>query len=127
MAFTESNLLLTDDKKAQLTAALSNGDVADPLGTCIAEASSDVARLTAGFVLDDNSINGFTRALALFKAYSLCGPVPDDIQKQYDDAIKELNSIARGDRLNIPRVPAPATPQNTSATGSYGGAKRIRT
>lgn len=125
MAFTESNLLLTERKLTQLTAALANTDIPDPMATCIAEATADVARLTAGFILDDASINGFIRALALFKAYSLCGPVPDDVNKQYDNAMKELNSIARGERPNLPRVPEAGG--GTQSSGGWGSETKITT
>lgn len=125
MAFAESNLLLTEKKLTQLTAALANTGVDDPLATCIAEATADVARLTAGFILDEASTNGFIRALALFKAYSLCGSVPDDVDKQYDNAMKELNSIARGERPNLPRVPEAGG--GTQSTGGWGSQDKITT
>lgn len=125
MAFTESNLLLTEKKLTQLTTALANTDIVDPLATCIAEATADVARLTAGFILDEDSINGFIRSLALYKACGLVGSVPDDVDKQYDNAMKELNSIARGERPNLPRVPEAGG--GTQSTGGWGSQEKINT
>lgn len=104
MAFTDDDLLLSADKVTQLTKALSNMNVADPLQYLCDEASADVARLTTGYVLDDNSVRGFIRALALYRIYGYAGPVPLDVQKAYDAASAELQAIASGRRPNLPRV-----------------------
>ena len=122
MAFTEDQLLLSADKVAQLTKALSTTGVADPLQFLCDEAAADVARLTAGYVLDDASVRNFVRCLALFRAYSAAGPVPLDVQKNYDQANTELQAIARGMRPNLPKVavagPAPQA-------GSWGSGGRV--
>jgi len=52
MAFGWADLLLSADKSAQLTKALSTLGVADPLQYLCDEAAADVGRFTTGFVID---------------------------------------------------------------------------
>ena len=118
MAFEKTNLLLTDARLAQLEAALANVAVTDPLGVAIAEAEAEVIRLTYGYVLAELVMDGFIRALALYKAWSITGSVPEDVRRNYEDAIKELGAISAGERKNLPRVEAPALA--SPAAGSWG-------
>jgi hypothetical protein len=121
MAFTEDQLLLSADRAAQLTKALATETVADPLQVLCDEAAADVARMTAGYVLDDLSLGNFTRSLALYRAYSKAGPVPMDVQTDYDAATKELEAIASGKRPNLPRAEAGTNPPS----GQWGGATKV--
>ena len=119
---TPSQLLLTDDRQSQLTTALANTGIPDPLAQCISEAEADVARYTAGYVIAQESRDGWTRAIALWKAYTAAElGVPDDIQKSYEATIEELKDIAQGKRPNLPRpdiTPAPGQ-------GAWGSRRRI--
>lgn len=96
MAFTPPDLLLTEEKLAQLTAALANTGQTDPLGTAIAEAESTVARYTAGYDLGEDDRKSLIRRVALFGAYAFAGPVPDEISRAYDKAMEELRDIRDG-------------------------------
>lgn len=117
MAFLPDQLLLPPDKQAQLEAALANTGQPDPLGLCCAEAEADVARLTAGYLIERACLDGFIRALALWKAYTLAETaVPDAIQKSYDAAMAELRAIAAGQRPNLPATTA--APPPSAAWGS---------
>jgi len=119
---TTSQLLLTDDRQAQLTSALANTGLADPLGKCLSEAEADVARFTAGYAIAQDSLDGWTRAIALWKAFTVAElGVPDDIQKAYDAALAELKDIALGKRPNLPR----SEPVPTPNPGAWGSAARI--
>ena len=122
MAFVDTDLLLSPDRQAQLTKALSNLNVADPLQYLCDEAAAEVARLTTGYVLDDLSLRGLTRALALYKVYSYAGPVPKDVQTNYDAADKELQAIAGGKRPNLPKV---TTPSQATIAGSSGSGCKL--
>src|ERR1019366_7485805 len=97
MSLAVTDLKLSADKLAQFANALgdSGGQNAALQGLCD-EAAADVARLTAGYVLDPTSITNFGRSLVLFRAYGLAGPVPADIEKEYTNAMTELQSIAKG-------------------------------
>ena len=120
---TPAQLLLTDERQTQLTAALANTGLDDPLAQCIAEAAADVARLTAGYVIADESLAGWTRALALWKAFTIAElGVPEDIEKAYDAAVAELRDIAQGRRPNLPH--AEASP--AADAGAWGSQRRIR-
>jgi len=118
MAFLQSDLLLTADKLAQLTNALASLGQADPLQTCITEATADVARFTASYTLEAAATNGFIRALALYRAYALAGTgVPPEVQKNYDESKAELVAISEGKRKNLPST--------STVTGNYGGETQL--
>jgi hypothetical protein len=123
MAFQETDLLLTDAKLAQLVAALANTSVTDPLAVAIAEAEAEVARLTYGYTISELVMDGFIRSLALYKAWSITGSVPEDVRQNYEDAMKELAAISAGERKNIPRVAAPAL--DSPAAASWGSGTNI--
>lgn len=126
MPFTVDQLLLTDEREAQLIAALANTGETDPLGRCINEAMADVARFTRGYVIDQTSLDGWTRSLALWKAYSVIeGGVPDEIEKANKAALDELTAIAAGKRPNLARIDDGAA-QSTS-TGGWGSDCKICT
>lgn len=114
--------MLSADKVAQLTKALATLEVADPLQYLCDEAAADVARLTTGYVLDDAAVRGFVRALALYKAYGYAGPVPKDVQANYDSAVKELEAIAEGKRPNLPKV---TTSSQSTISGSWGSGRKV--
>jgi hypothetical protein len=118
MAFSENDLLLSPDKLAQLTKALAPTGVPDPVQYFCDEGSGLVARMTNGYIIDPMSMRDMIRAVALFKCYSKAGPVPKDIQKDYDDTMKELQAIAGGERPNLPKVVDPASQPITGGWGS---------
>lgn len=125
MSFSVTDLKLPADKIAQIEKAL-GGNPADLTaaklqGICD-EAAADVARLSTGYVLDATSITNFIRAIALYRAYGYIGPVPKDVEKNYDAADKELTEISQGKRPNLPKVSTPA--QNT-ISGGYGSNPNI--
>ncbi len=124
MAFTVEKLLLTEERKTQLEEALANDDLTDPLAQCISEAEADVARLTAGYELEDAATEGWIRPIALWKAFVAAEtPVPSDIQAAYDAAMKELEAIAKGERPNLPRTDDGEDP--SANTGDWGSADKI--
>lgn len=114
----KSLLLLSPDRAAQLTKALSNLGVADPLQTMCDEATADVARMTTGYVLDPLSLQQMTRSLALYRAYAKAGPVPKDVKQDFDAAMKELEAIAEGKRPNLPKIASSPASPNAGAWGS---------
>jgi hypothetical protein len=118
-SFTNGNLQLSADKVAQFTAALATTEVADPLQQLCDEAAADVARLTAGYILDATSISNFIRALAVYNAYLNSGtPSPEDVSTRFKSVWNELQSIARGDRPNLPKVADAALASRAGAAGS---------
>lgn len=121
--FDDGDLQLSADKAAQFTAALATDEVADPLQQLCDEAAAAVARLTAGYVLDDLSIFGFIRAIAIYNAFANSNtPVPDDVATRYKNAWSELQSIARGERPNLPKAADAAL---ESRAGKWGSGQAI--
>src|SRR5919109_3360835 len=120
MAFVVADLLLTEEKLALLTAALANTGQADPLATAIAEAEATVTRYAAGFPLGEADRKTLVRRLALFNAYGLAGPVPDEIKKAADDAMSELRDIRDG------KFARSTETDSGTGGGSYGSDTKIK-
>lgn len=122
MAFTKDQLALTDDRKAQLEAALAGTGFADPLAQLIAEATATVARLTTGYVIAEAQQFAWIRTIVLYKAFVPAeGGVPEDIKDDYNDTMTELRAIAAGERPNLEREETdPPTGQ-----GAWGSQERI--
>jgi hypothetical protein len=123
MSLQVTDLNLPADKLAEFATAF--GDVSNTnavVQTYCDDAAADVARLTAGYQLDTSSTRNFSRAIALYRIYGQIGPVPPDVEKSYDDAWKELQSIAKGERTNLPKVP---DPNLASRAGAIGGSPRL--
>jgi hypothetical protein len=119
VATAVSDLNLPADKLVQIATALgdTSGQNVMLLEYCAA-ADADVARLTAGYILDPTSALNMARALALYKVFAQIGPVPQDVQDSYTDYWKELQSISRGERPNLPKQTNPALASRAGAAGS---------
>jgi hypothetical protein len=113
-----SDLNLPADKLAQFATALGDtgGANAALQGICNG-AAADVARLTAGYVIDPASITNWGRTIALYRAYSQAqfGEIPKAIADDYKTTWDELTAIAEGERLNLAKVTD--TTQSTIAGG----------
>lgn len=121
--FDDDDLLLSADKVQQFTAALATGEVADPLQQLCDEAASIVARMTTGYVIDNDSIFSFIRAIAVHNAYINSGtPAPPDVTARYEANMRELEAIAGGKRPNLPKTEVPA---QQGISGSVGSERRI--
>lgn len=125
MPFSAANdLTLPADKLAQIEKSL-GGNPADQtyakLQDVCDDAAASVARLTLGYVIDSSSLEEFTRSIALYRAFSYIGTVPKDIQDNYKAAWDELQSIAKGERPNIPKVDSSLS----GRAGSWGSGQAI--
>jgi hypothetical protein len=126
MAFTVQDLKLPAEKIAQIEKALGGDpdDAAAPeLQVLCDAAAADVTRLTTGYVMDDASIENFTRAIALFRAHGQIGPVPEDMQKNFDNAWEELKEISQGKRPNLQK--ANSTEGQQASAGSWGSKDKV--
>ena len=123
MSLTVANLNLPADKLAQFAAVFGDtGGQNAALQTYCTAADADVARMTAGYVLDPNSVIQMGKSLALYRAYADTGSVPPEVKTNYDDAWAELQAIAKGQRPNLPKQADPAL---QSRAGAAGSARRI--
>lgn len=117
--FDDGDLLLSADKVQQFTAVLTTEEVADPLQDLCDEAAATVARMTAGYVVDNESVFSFIRSIAVYNAYLNSGtPAPENVTTRYQDNMKELTAIASGQRPNLPKVTDPALQSRAGAAGS---------
>jgi hypothetical protein len=121
--FDDDDLLLSADKVEQFTLALATDEVADPLQELCDEAAAIVARMTTGYVVDNNSVFSFIRAIAVFNAYLNSGtPAPEDVTKRYASNMGELEAIAGGKRPNLPKTTVAA---QQSISGAIGSERKI--
>ena len=128
MAFTVQDLLLSEERAAQLVAALANLGVDDPLQKVVDEAIADVSRYVAGYVISEAARAGWTRVLALHRAYlSAEMTVPEDIQTAFEAVIEELTAIAEGKRPNLPLAPTDPGAPVVTAAGDWGSQTRVST
>lgn len=117
--FDDGDLQLSTDKVQQFTSALATTEVIDPLQELCDEAASKVARLTAGYVLDQDSVFEFIRAIAVYNAYANSGtPCPPDVENRHKAAEDELKEIAQGKRPNLPKQPNAALQSKSGSAGS---------
>jgi len=92
---TPDQLLLTAERQTQLTQALSNAGIANPLPVLIAEAEARLDLELAGLTIPEELRVALVRALTLHEAYALVGPVPKDIAQLYQQAREQLAAITR--------------------------------
>ena len=119
MSLQVSDLNLTADRLAQFATALADASGTNAvLQTYCNGAAADVARLTAGYLLDNDSITNFARPIALFRAYGDVGQVPPDVETSYKAAWSELQSISRGERPTLPKQANPALQSRAGVSGS---------
>ena len=127
MSLQVSDLNLPADKLAQFATALGDAGGANAAmqGICNA-AAADVARLTAGYIVDPTSVTNWGRSLALNRAYGQAqfGEIPKAIADDFKAALTELTEIAQGKRPNIPKIPDPTGARATRA-GAVGSNPQI--
>lgn len=121
MSLQVTDLNLPADKLAQFASALGDvgGQNAVLQGVCNG-AAADVARLTAGYVIDPATATNWGRTIALYRAYSQAqfGEIPKAVADDYKTAWDELTAIAEGKRQNLPKV---SDPNQNSVAGGWGG------
>lgn len=122
MSFPNTDMLLPDAELSQLTAALANAGVADPIAKVATECGAVVDQYTAGYSLPEDWRDRLIRALAPAELYRLAGSgVPESQQTAWDAAMKELRDIRDG---KFPSLSPSTTAPTPAATGRWGGACR---
>lgn len=118
---TPSQLLLPPALQARLAAALAAAGVDDGLQTCIDDAAAVVSDYIAGYSLSAARTEGWTRTLAVHRAYllALVG-VPKDLQTAFEAALRELEAVRDGkfsgaleDEDDPPASPGAAVTEDT--------------
>jgi hypothetical protein len=103
---TVQELLLTEERAAELTAALTNLGVTTPLETIIEEVEARLELMLGSFTVNSVILRQITRAFTLHHAYGLVGAVPKDIQKLYDEAVKLVTMVQTDAPLDTETAPA---------------------
>lgn len=119
---TIHDLLLPDNELSQLTNALANTGFDNPLDQCLAEAEATVAFYTSAYEIGEAIRTKWVRRLAIWAAYRLAGPIPDNHQISYEAAMKELEAVRDG-KFSAPA--ASVEPEAPAATGAWGSEDNI--
>jgi len=119
MAFTESDLNISQAEIDDVKAALVNTGQANAFVNTIAERERQVRDWTAAYVVPEETLKRLWRPLVLFHIYSLLEQVTKSRQLAYDEAMKELTAIRDGEFTQYPLADPP--PGGGSATGSAWG------
>lgn len=119
---TVHDLLIPDAELSQLTTALANAGVVQPLDDIVAWAEQVVADHSIGYTLAPLRIQGFVRDLTIWRAYTLAGAVSENQTKAYDAAMRELRDIRDG------KFPLPASttaPVPAAKSGNWGSNTKL--
>lgn len=115
---TVHDLLIPDAELSQLTTALANAGVVQPLDDIVAWAAQVVADHTIGYTLSTIRIQGFVRDLTIWRAYTLAGAVSENQTKAYEAAMRELRDIRDG-KFPLPPATVATPPANAGNWGSH--------
>ena len=113
-------LQLTTEKLTLLETANKNATITDPLTKSCNEAESMVNDRTTGYTISADWHNRLVRSIAQFELWKNAGPIPDEVQKSYDQAIADLNDIREG------KYPLLANSNTGGRQGSWGSADKIK-
>lgn len=93
-----SDLLISDTRITQITNALRNTTITDPISVEITRQIDKVDSYTSQYVLAANRYKRLVRALVMYELYATgsLGTPPADIKPAYEAAMKELEDIRDG-------------------------------
>jgi|SRR5207302_6533169 len=118
--FAVKELQLTEEKLTLLETANKNLGITDPLTKACAEAESMVNDRTSGYTLTSDWHNRLVRAIAQYELYKNAGPLPDEVQKAYDQTLRELDDIRDG------KYPLLAAADTGGAQGNWGSSDKVK-
>jgi hypothetical protein len=124
MAFTESDLNVSQAEIDEVKAGLANTGQANPFPNAMAEAETKVRDWTSRYVVPEDTLKRLWRPLTLFALYTLVGDVGKSRKDAYDEAMKELTDIRDGKFQQY----AAASPQPSGflqTSGNWGSKTRI--
>jgi hypothetical protein len=122
--FSEADLALTQDKLSQITRALANRGIADPVQIFVDDAVQMVSDYTAAYALAADRWRRLMRPIALCKIYQSIGELPDAVKKAYDDAVRELEEIRDGKFHNLTPADVPLV-EIATQPASWGSQTKI--
>jgi hypothetical protein len=96
MTFTRGQLGLSDQELDSLSNALANQEQPDPIAEEIAVQTGVIDGYVGEAVIAEGWRWKWIRALVIRELYSRCGAVPENHQKSYEAAIRELEGFRDG-------------------------------
>lgn len=118
MPLTKTDLLLKDDELAQLTEALENLGIADPITQKAAEVAQLFTQYTARYVVGVENAKRLQRPIIIYELYALLGAATATITASKDAALQELRDIRDGKFANLEL--AAEQPDNVAGHGAWG-------
>jgi hypothetical protein len=120
--FLKSDLLIPQDRITQITDALKNDTVPDPMTVVITEQKRKVDNLTAKYTIDDDWYRSLVRPLVMYHLYASgsIGAMPKEVAEAYEKVNAELAAINKGEHPGLAQddpLPSEARP-STAGWGS---------
>jgi len=124
MAFTESDLTISQAEIDDLKDALANTGQPNAFAQTIPEREIQVRNWTAAYNVPEETLMRLWRPLVLFHIYGLVGPIPAYRKSAYDEAMAELTAIRDG---KFPQYALADTQPGQLATGEakFGSRPKI--
>ncbi len=96
--FTKNDLLMPQTRIDEITDALQNALMTDPIAVVIVEQKQKVESYTAKYAIGDDWFRSMLRALVVYELYATgsIGSMPDAVKEAYAAKIKELELIRDG-------------------------------
>lgn len=123
MAFTESDLHLSQSEIDQIKARLENLGIANALTNTITEQSQKVEDYTLRYTIPDARAKRLARPLVIQQLYVLCGMVTSASEQAYEEAMKELIDIRDGQFPDL--AEESPTPSGVATSGVWGSATQV--
>lgn len=126
VTFKSTDLGISDDAIAQITAQLANGTNPDPIGDAIARQSQKVTDYTLRYDVPAERLMRLIRVLVLFDLYSnpALGVMPPNVASMNKEAMTELTDIRDG-KFHDLRQLTPEDPTLSPALGETGGERKV--
>lgn len=126
VTFLATDLGISDDAIAQITAQLANSKNADPIGDAISRQAQTVTDYTLRYAVPSERLMRLIRALVMFDIYSnpALGVMPPNVATLYTAAMKELTDIRDGKFHDLMQL----TPEDVNlspALGQFGSNRKI--
>jgi len=126
--FTKNDLLMPQARIDEITDALKNDVVTDPIAVVIAEQKQKVDSYTGKYAIGDEWYRSLVRPLVIYELYATgsIGSMPDAVKDAYAAKIKELELIRDGKHPDLPHDdPLPSEVRPPSADWSSNTRLRL--
>lgn len=120
MAYTVQDLPIGDALQGKLSAALASASNPEPWTNIVAAAEAEVSSYTAQFDVPEALLKDRIAQVAIYRAYTLVGPIPANVKEAYDAAVAWLKDVRDGKFAFEPAADPPA-----ASAGAWGSEDQI--